>query len=297
MERLRERIVMAALMAATVLMIGLFMVGDHVANVVALYGLSRNTIAARGAPEGAFVYATGIPAIEVAAVDPITGVGSEAVALRREGRIFQWVEYKRLVGKVAVPDHTQKWAPSSVDVSKFGREGRLKGLSNVGALSLTDNLFDGRATLGGLTVSHQILARLPERWIDRLLSVDEFERIPEGVRSDLSLVDGVLSRGEEGDNGAVRVSYRTVAPREMSLVGVARQGRIEPFLINREDAALVTEGKRSLNEMLWDRAWPSLLRVLIAAFVCIAFLVQPLILVYEVVVGGGKPETVPLQEG
>lgn len=294
----RDGIVLAALTAVVTLTISIFMVRDHLANVVALYEVSREAVVARDAVEGSYVHVSGIPDVENPAVDPVTGVAGRAVAMRRDGRIFQWVEYRRLVGKGGtIAEHMQKWVPSTVDASKFSREGLRKGLLNVGTLELTNKILEGRATLDGLTIDPRFFARLSIPWMDRRLSIDEFNRIPTDVRSGFSLVNGVMSQGGESENGATRVSYQLAPPREVSLVGVVRQGSVEPIVINGDDAGLVVEGKQSLGAMLWEKAWPSLLKVMIAAFVCVVCLALPVLSVYDVVVEERESKAGRLPEG
>jgi hypothetical protein len=64
-------------------------------------------------------------------------------------------------------------------------------------------------------------------------------------------------------------------PHEISVVGRALNGRIEPFFLDSSSIGIFSDGKKTLDDMLWEEAWPSLLKVLLAAVSSLFFLVSP----------------------
>jgi hypothetical protein len=199
------RVALALLVAAAGILTAACMAESHGVRIATLAAVARTAIEARpnmAVPDGTYVHATGTPAVTKPSVDPATGIESAAVAMRRTGRIFQWTELRRIIGKGAIRiDHVKQWTSTVEDTTGFSR----KGYQNVGRLDLTTDIFRGGVQLAGLTVGEGLLGALDDRWQARPLTRAEFEGVPETVRSGFNLVGGELSRGGEAEIGAARV--------------------------------------------------------------------------------------------
>jgi hypothetical protein len=67
-------------------------------------------------------------------------------------------------------------------------------------------------------------------------------------------------------------------------------GRIEPFLLDGDSIGIFVKGRKTLDQMLWEEAWPSLVKLLLAAVVSLIFLALPLLAAYDSAVENGARE-------
>jgi hypothetical protein len=147
------RVVLSVAFALVGLATCVLMSTDHLARLATLARVSQTAVEAGAGgpvPDGAYVHVSGTPKVQQEAVDPATEIRSDAVAMRRTGWLFQWTEYRRIVGKgVTVPDYARQWTSAAVDATRFSR----KGYENVGRLDLTTDVFRGDVQLAGLSIS------------------------------------------------------------------------------------------------------------------------------------------------
>lgn len=156
-------------------------------------------------------------------IDPLfPGVSATALKLRRNVRMFQWIESsksetKKKVGggteMVTTYSYAKEWSDTVIDSSKFEKPA---GHENPGSMPFSGQAFQAsHVTLGAFNVPPDMVAGLS--YTDRF-------RVPEDAKSETHLsqvADGTLFVGynpAKPEIGDIRIDYDAVFPGLFSLV-------------------------------------------------------------------------------
>lgn len=179
------------------------------------------------------------------------GVHSQALRLKRQVSMYQWVEHKSSRkrkkmggGEETVTDYNyeKEWSESHVSSSNFKQSGHTNPTS-MPFQSATLN--DPQATLGAFQLHDDVLSDLSNFSPLHL----ESYRGAEGFRLD----NGLLYRGSNSANpqiGDLKVQFLVVQPGPISLVGAQQGGSLAPYVTkNGENILLVESGTHTAEEM------------------------------------------------
>jgi hypothetical protein len=217
---------------------------------------SQSVDAAR---EGKLVHTQGRAQTDETLVDPRFGIEAPgALRLQREVEMYQWIEdskseeRKKLGGgteTVTTYTYRKDWSSSSHSSSSFketsGHENPSFPVSEDTWRATTINL--GAMTLGD-SLSFQI-----NRSESRDVTDADLQRVPDELRSSLRTVNGRFYWGNDPSSpqvGDVRVSFNTIQPTEVSVVGQQRGTRLDSYKTRVGGTiALLSYGAKSPEEM------------------------------------------------
>ncbi|HEY2737955.1 MAG TPA: TMEM43 family protein, partial [Thermoanaerobaculia bacterium] len=146
--------------------------------------------------------------------------------------------------------YTKEWAAEPIDSSRFQR---AEGHENPGAFP-----FEGATVIAdpvkvaAFTMSKEQIDKLTDA-TDLKVGADAADNLPEDAKDKLKVADGRFYMGDNPSTpvlGDVRISYSTVNPSAVSLVGVQTGESFSPFQAQAGDAILlVEEGTHTAPEM------------------------------------------------
>jgi len=187
------------------------------------------------------------------------GVQAKAVKLIRKVEMYQWKEHEKSETRkkfgggtetVKTYTYTKEWAAEPIDSSRFQK---TEGHENPGAFPFESaTVIADPVKAGAFTMSKEQLDKLTDAG-DLKLGADAAENLPEDAKDKLKVADGRFYTGENPSTpvlGDVRISYSTVNPSAVSLVGVQTGESFSPFQAQAGDAILlVEEGTHTAPEM------------------------------------------------
>ncbi|NTF17904.1 hypothetical protein G6L37_05775 [Agrobacterium rubi] len=177
--------------------------------------------------EGRLVYAVGRPQPSRQMSDPDMGIVFDALAISREGEIYQWTQRG---GKN--PKYRAEWSDAALDSRSFKRP---EGHQNKGAVEFASYADRSEGvTVDGVAVDPAFLASEKSRLVH--VTEDMLSNVRPGIRKRYVLDRGRLVEGgpvASGKSdplriGTNRVTFRAVMPREGIVVGFMHDGRIVP---------------------------------------------------------------------
>jgi Protein of unknown function (DUF1625). len=177
--------------------------------------------------EGKLVYAVGKPTGAKPIVDPDLGLKFDALYLRREVEIYQWVAYGSKKRK-----YRTQWVSRPVDSTKFKRP---DGHTNRGSLEFSN--YEARAEgvlINGIPVDTSYLSDPKAKIVS--VTEDMRSQLRPNIRDRYALQNGRLveggpvavGRSDPERVGANRVSYFAISPSRGLALGFMREGRIVP---------------------------------------------------------------------
>lgn len=218
--------------------------------------------------EGKLVHMTGRAEVSGDLRDEEFGVSAEAIKLRREAEMYQWIESKQTETKNKVGGGTEKvttttyektWAPTLKKSSNFGQPA---GHENPDSMPYeSKNIVADRVSLG--------VFKLPGFFIEQIkgdadIPVTSLETLPEALRARAKLHNGGIYLGNDPAApavGDVRVDFSAVLPTEISVVAkqsgdtlekyhTAAGGQLEILAMGSESAESMFEAEQVANKSL-----------------------------------------------
>ncbi|MEO8459553.1 MAG: TMEM43 family protein [Dokdonella sp.] len=173
------------------------------------------------ANEGHLVTITGIATATDKARDPQLGISADALILIRSVQMFQWREQCTAAGACS---YRQEWAETPIASNAF-REPATH--ANPEAFPFSSARFSAPSIkLGAFVVDPALV--LHEDPVTHAYAVTAAE-LPPNLAASFREFEGVLTTSNATDEPAIgdlRVSYRTVAPGELSVTGTQRGDRL-----------------------------------------------------------------------
>ncbi len=187
------------------------------------------------------------------------GVQAKAVKLIRKVEMYQWKEHeksetrKKLGGGTETTKtytYTKEWAAEPIDSSRFQH---AEGHENPGGFPFESaTVIADPVKVAAFTMSKEQIDKLTDG-TDLKVGADAADNLPEDAKDKLKVADGRFYMGENPSTpvlGDVRISYSTVNPAAVSLVGVQTGESFSPFQAQAGDAILlVEEGTHTAPEM------------------------------------------------
>jgi len=214
--------------------------------------------AVNSANQGKLVHVSGA----VDSGEPIAddlGIQAKAVKLIRKVEMYQWKEHEKSETRkkfgggtetVKTYTYTKEWAAEPIDSSRFQK---TEGHENPGGFP-----FEGTTVVanpvkaGAFTMSTEQIDKLTDA-TDLKVGDDAAENLPEDAKDKLKVADGRFYMGENPSSpvlGDVRISYSTVNPAAVSLIGVQTGESFSPYQAQAGDSILlVDEGTHTAAEM------------------------------------------------
>ncbi len=202
------------------------------------------------ANEGKLVHVSGAVDTGAPLVDEEFNVQAKALKLVRNVEMYQWKEdeksetKKKLGGgteTVKTYDYRKDWSDEAIDSSRFQKP---EGHENPGSFPFESRtLVAETVKVGAFTLSDEQKGQLTTA---APLKVDPSaaEQLPEPVKAGMTVADGRFYNGANPSSpeiGDVRVSFETVNPAQVSLVGVQTAGSFAPYQAKAGDTVLLVE--------------------------------------------------------
>jgi hypothetical protein len=211
------------------------------------------------ANEGKLVHISGAVKTETPVVDDQLAIESDAVKLIRNVDMFQWVEHKKSESRskigggsetVTTYSYAKEWAKGRVDSSAFKHP---EDHENPQAASFESKTFVADPVkAGAFTMSAEQIGKLNNA-TDLAVEASALGKLPDDWKDKLQVKDGKFYTGADPATpalGDARVSFQTVKPAAVSLVGVQTKESFAPFQAKAGDQILlVQEGTHTAPEM------------------------------------------------
>jgi hypothetical protein len=214
--------------------------------------------AVNSANQGKLVHVSGA----VDSGEPIAddlGIQAKAVKLIRKVEMYQWKEHEKSETRkkfgggtetVKTYTYTKEWAAEPIDSSRFQK---TEGHENPGGFPFeAATVVANPVKAGAFTMSAEQLDKLTDA-TDLKVGADAAENLPEDAKDKLKVADGRFYMGENPSSpvlGDVRISYSTVNPAAVSLIGVQTGESFSPYQAQAGDSILlVDEGTHTAAEM------------------------------------------------
>jgi hypothetical protein len=223
-------LVAAAIMAAAALLFGLDL--QFESRQQEMLALMSNAVQVRQGDdlarlEGRLVFAVGKPAAARPLRDPDLKIEFDAVSLRRESEIYQWIKHG---GKN--PRYSADWISAPVETPSPRHPGRQVNRGTIEFVNYADRATD--VQVDGVAMDPGFIAGEKERPLPVTSAM--FAQLPESIRSRYAVKNGRLveqlaepSRNRKYEVvGTNRVAFKAVQPRTGIVFGFMRDGRIVP---------------------------------------------------------------------
>jgi hypothetical protein len=199
--------------------------------------------------EGSLVHVSALATPGQPLSDADFGVATDGIALMRRVEMYQWRESKetrrekQLGGsekKTTTYSYERVWSDDRIDSGKFEHREQHE---NPAKFPFESRRFDAEPVrLGDL-----VLAPAIAREIEGRESVDvSLEQLPPNLAATFTVDEGRLVTSRDPDKpeiGDVRIAFEAVPRQVVSVVGLQRNGRIEPFTAsNGREIALLEDG-------------------------------------------------------
>ena len=209
--------------------------------------------------EGKLVHVSGAVDSGEELSDEEWNVQAKAVKLIRTVEMYQWKEEeksesrKKLGGgteTVKTYTYSKEWSDSPIDSSQFQE---TAGHENPGAFPVESQTFVADPVqVGAFTLSAEQLDQLTNA-TDLKVDAAAAEQLPDEVRDKVKVAEGRYYMGTNAAApvvGDVRISFSTVNPSQVSLVGVQTGETFAPYQAKAGDAVLlVEEGMQTAAQM------------------------------------------------
>jgi len=200
--------------------------------------------------EGKLVHTTGRARTADTVSDPVFGVSTNAIALKRKVEMYQWTEERESRGRGSdnyVYKYTKQWSASLVDASKFKVPDEHPNPRSMQYSS--EKWIAGKVTLGAYTLSPSQVNRIP--------GADPVHAVlpPSGTVTAGALREhgGALYIGENPEQpqvGDLRITYAKVPDSDVSIVAKQVGSSFAPYRAKSGSTVdLQSKGIVSLDEM------------------------------------------------
>jgi hypothetical protein len=210
--------------------------------------VQADTVAAGN--EGKLVHVSGAVDSGEALSDEEWNVSAKAVKLIRTVEMYQWKEEeksesrKKLGGgteTVKTYTYSQEWSDSPIDGSQFQE---TAGHKNPGAFPVESQTFTADPVkVGAFTLSAEQLDQLNNA-TDLKVDAAAAEQLPDEVKDKVKVAEGRYYMGANPAApvvGDMRISFSTVNPSQVSLVGVQTGETFAPYQAKAGKAVLLVE--------------------------------------------------------
>lgn len=211
------------------------------------------------ANEGKLVHMTGEASTEETVTDPIFGISANAIMLRRNVQMYQWVETKKSTSReklgggketVTTYEYKQEWTDKFNDSDKFKER---VGHTNPGAMPFEKLAVTAKdVKLGAFQLSESLVTKI-DKGDTISLKEDDLEKLSPEVKDKAKLVEGVLYIGENTNApkiGDTKVSFQEVKPTTVSIIARQQGSTFEPYTTsNGETLELIQIGTVSADLM------------------------------------------------
>lgn len=221
--------------------------------------VSVPTDAVDASKEGKLIHVSGAVKTDAPVADDELAVQATAVKLIRNVEMFQWKEHekseshKKLGGgteTVKTWDYSKEWAADRIDSSSFKHP---EGHENPPASPFATKTFIAKkVNAGAYTMSPEQIGQLTNA---AALPVDAAaaQQLPAAVRDKFKVSDGKFYQADDPATpklGDVRISFQTVNPATVSLVGVQTGQTFAPYqTATGTTILLVEEGSLTAPQM------------------------------------------------
>src|ERR1700686_531369 len=188
--------------------------------------------------EGKLIHVSGAVKTDAPVADDELGVQATAVKLIRNVEMFQWKEHekseshKKLGGgteTVKTWDYQKEWAAGRIDSSSFKHP---EGHENPPAPPFETKTFAAKkVTVGAFTMSPEQIGQLSNA-VSLPVDAAAEQGLPAGGRDNVKGSDGEFYQADDPASpkiGDVRISFQTVNPSTVSLVGVQTGQTFAPY--------------------------------------------------------------------
>ncbi|UXI67479.1 TMEM43 family protein [Tahibacter amnicola] len=208
------------------------------------------------ANNGKLVHASAVAMSPQVLADPDFGLQTDGLVLSRHVEMYQWKERKEtrteknLGGseqRVTTYHYETKWDDDLIDSTRFAKP---EGHKNPDRMP-----FDSRRVVADpITLGELVLGAEHARKLDGEQALPaRLENIPPNLAASFRVDDGRLVTSADPDKpavGDIRVTFRQLPEQRVSVVGVQRDGRLEPFVAsNGNQIALLESGEVSADKM------------------------------------------------
>lgn len=211
------------------------------------------------ANEGKLVHMTGEASTEETVTDPIFGISANAIMLRRNVQMYQWVETKKSTSReklgggketVTTYEYKQEWTDKFNDSDKFKER---VGHTNPGAMPFEKLAVTAKdVKLGAFQLSESLVTKI-DKGDTISLKENDLEKLSPEVKDKAKLVEGVLYIGENTSApkiGDTKVSFQEVKPTTVSIIARQQGSTFEPYTTsNGETLELIQIGTVSADLM------------------------------------------------
>ena len=215
--------------------------------------------APQSSDDGKLVHFTGSTEALESISDPLFGVETSALKLRRKVEFYQWTEHskseerKKLGGgteTITTYSYEKEWSSGLISSSSFEQS---SGHENPSSKPFDSKTFKADPiVIGDWILGSKFVDKLSR---DESLSVghEQLERASETVRSRLQLAGGGFYLGEDpnlSQVGDIRIHFSVVSQAEVSVVGQQRGQNLQPYTAKvGGDIALLSYGSQSAEQM------------------------------------------------
>lgn len=192
---------------------------------------------------GELVIASDIPRASI--TDPDLGFSIEALSYRRDVEILQWREHEDTASGQTSYSYSKEWVDSPI--SSFGFSDQR--YRNTGTLPFDDRTISPESiSFGDLKLDKAFWSSLPSA---QALSVtrEMYDALPSYLRYRFAIVGGRLNPNRDPQIGDVRVSFSSVQPRQVTVVGAYGNGSIVPATTDVGTIAILRQGNLTLDEL------------------------------------------------
>lgn len=201
------------------------------------------------------VFLTGQLSTANGALDREIGFQQTAVRLSRQVEMFQWEERSRRVNSASSTrsrlryEYRKVWSEEIIDSRGFYRK---SGYENPATLPFKSASFEANdIRLGAYNVAANLIEDVFRE--ERVEFTDAvFAELPDAIRRQYRIDGSYLTtaHGEYPEIGDIRISYRIVAPAEISIFARQYEGSLTTFPTSHGPLAMVEEGSHDMHELL-----------------------------------------------
>lgn len=212
------------------------------------------------ANEAGLIHISGRAVAGAPLVDTVFGLSAEGLKLRRVVEMYQWIEVKeeRTVKEVGGSERTETtyryhkgWAEGVADSGSFRiREGHVNPPPPP---YRTAGFVAERIAIGAFVLSEPFVSEI-DRFQTLPVSETMIAGAPAEIRNRFQLVGGNLHGGNVADPqlGDVRVSFLSVNPQDISVIGRQTGDLVEPYETRTGEIALLQMGRAGAVAMFAD---------------------------------------------
>lgn len=229
--------------------------------------------------------------------DIVFGVKVNAIKLRRNVQMYQWIEsteeenkkkFGIIPSKAKNYTYNKIWSEKLIDSSKFNNPEEYKNPTFMPFHSQT--FIASNVYIENFKLSEAFVEQL-NLYSNYPLSQENFDLMSEKMHHSFQLSGTEYFQGDarEPEIGAIRINYTYVKPSEISIIGKQTDSTITPYYTQSgSKIALLKKGMVDANAMFtWEElhssffTWVFRLCALIATWAALGMIIKPFILLIE----------------